>query len=131
MRHALSLDLSRCAVEGALLSTTRLLFGAAQQLVTRLAPAVPERDQPRPSDVAAHDHASARLAFFGLSAVTFRHAMVSALRNVRASSSARRTDVAPRRPQVPLIGVKIAGSAAISICCCSGASFTMPQSLPG
>src|SRR5215212_10364820 len=84
-----------------------------------------------PSDVAAHHHAAARLAFFGLGAVTFRHAMVRALRKVRASTSARRTDVAPRRPQVPLIGVNIVGSAATSICCCSGASFTMPQSLLG
>jgi len=66
-----------------------------------------------------------------LGSVTFRHAMVSALRIVRASAAASRTLVAPRRPQVPFTGTNISGSAEISICCCSGASFTMPHAAPG
>jgi hypothetical protein len=42
-----------------------------------------------------------------LGAVTFRHAMVSALSIVRASAAANRTLVAPRTPQVPFTGTNI------------------------
>jgi len=58
LRHALSLDLSRRAVERAVLCTTWLLCRAARALAAGLARAVHAGKQPRPSALAALHHAA-------------------------------------------------------------------------
>src|SRR5688572_25766008 len=56
-RQALSLHLSRRAVEYAVLRAPRFLAGASRRVAGRLPPAVHDGEQPGPSAVAAHHHA--------------------------------------------------------------------------
>ena len=62
---------------------------------------------------------------------TLRQAVSSALFSVSSSAAASTTLVQPCRPQPPGTGAKIAGSAPVSISCCSWVSLTTAVSASG